>query len=231
VEEQFYIIWPVLIHWLSRKRLFALSLLIIGLSPLARDFVSSLYGYPAVYVFTLCRLDALASGAVLALLISNQRWNVQTIIACRKLAPLALLVLLTTFLVPFSPSFPEARPHIFTLFGYTWIGVAFAVLVGASLRCEGWAWSLLNGGVLTFVGKRCYGLYLWHALVAGLVKKLADASSVPIGIHSQLSLWLLSLLVVASMSWSFFERPILNLKRLVPYPILLGRASAAPTLS
>jgi peptidoglycan/LPS O-acetylase OafA/YrhL len=231
VEEQFYIAWPVLVHWLSRKRLFVLSVVIIALSPLARGLVSYTYGYPAVYVFTLCRLDAIASGAVLALLINSQRWNAQTIIACRKLAPLAFFVLLTTFVVPLSPSFPQMRPQIFTLFGYTWIGIAFAVLVGASLRCEGWAWSLLNARVLTFVGKRCYGLYLWHALMAGLVKKLADTSFVPLGFYWQLSLWLFGLLVVASMSWSFFEQPILNLKRLVPYPVLLGRASATPTLS
>jgi peptidoglycan/LPS O-acetylase OafA/YrhL len=231
VEEQFYIVWPVLVHWLSRNRLFVLSLFIIAFSPLARGLVSYTYGYPAVYVFTLCRLDALASGAVLALLMSSQRWNAQTIIACRKLAPFAFLVLVTTFVVPLSPSIPQMRPHLFTLFGYTWIGIAFAVLVGASLKCEGRAWSLLNAGVLTFIGKRCYGLYLWHALIAGLVKKLADTSSVHIGFYWQLSLWLFSLLVVASLSWSFFERPILRLKRLVPYPVLLGRASAASTLS
>lgn len=218
VEEQFYIFWPVLVHYLTRRKLLFLSLMIIGLSPIARSLVLSTYGYPAVYVFTLCRLDALASGAVLALLFSNQSSKIQTVITCRKLAPLALFVLLSTFIIPFSPSFPQTRPVMFTLFGYTWIAIALAILVGASVGHEGRGRSLLNNSALMFIGKRCYGFYLWHALVAVVIRKLVDALSLDIGFYGQLSLWLSSLLFIATASWSLFERPILNLKRLVPYP-------------
>lgn len=218
VEEQFYIFWPILVHYLTRRKLLFLSLMIIALSPLARSFVSSVYGYPAVYVFTLCRLDALASGAVLALLFSNQSSKIQTIISCRRLAPLALVVLLSTFIIPFSPSFPQTRPGMFTLFGYTWIAIALAILVGASIGSEARGRSLLSNGALMFMGKRCYGFYLWHALVAAVIRKLVDTLSLDIGFYGQLSLWLIGLLFIATASWSFFERPILNLKRLVPYP-------------
>ena len=217
VEEQFYIFWPILVHYLNRRTLFLLSFTIIVLSPLARGLVYPAYGYPASYVLTFCRLDGLASGAVLSLLFNNQLWKAQAILSCRKLVPLASIVLLMTFLVPYSPSFPHTRPLMFTLFGYTWIGIALAILVGAGLRCEGWVQSLLSSNALRFIGKRCYGFYLWHALVAGVAKKLVDTLSLDIGFYGQLSLWLVGLLVVAIMSWTFFERPILNLKRLVPY--------------
>ena len=219
VEEQFYVFWPVLVHYLSRRKLFLLSLSVIALSPLARSLVYPASGYPAVYVLTICHLDALASGAVLALLLSNQSWKPHTISSCRKLAPFASVVLLTTFLVPFSPSFPHTRPLMFTLFGYTWIAIALAIMVGAGIECQGWTRSLLSNSALMFIGKRCYGFYLWHALVAGVAKKLVDTLSLDIGFYGQLSLWLVGLLVVATVSWSFFERPILNLRRLVPYTI------------
>ncbi len=225
VEEQFYIFWPILVHYLTRRKLLFLSLMIIALSPLSRSLVSTAYGYPAVYVFTLCRLDALASGAVLALLFSNQNSRIQTVISCRKLAPLALVVLVSTFIIPFSPSFPQTRPVMFTLFGYTWIAIALAILVGASIGYEGLGRSLLSNRVVTFIGKRCYGFYLWHALVAAVIRKLVDALSVDIGFYGQLSLWLIGLLFLATASWSFFERPILNLKRFVPYP---GGSRACP---
>jgi peptidoglycan/LPS O-acetylase OafA/YrhL len=218
VEGQFYLIWPIVVHWINRRTLFIISGMIIALSPLARSLAYSFLDYPAVYVLTFCRLDSLASGAVIALLISSQVTKTQTLIYCRRLSGLAFVVLLATFLGPFSPSFPQTRPLMFTLFGYTWIAMAWAVLLGASLKCEGWVRAALSSGPLTFVGKRCYGFYLWHALVAGAVMKLVDTVSWNIGLYGRLFLWLSVLIAVVSLSWSCFERPILRLKRLVPYP-------------
>lgn len=220
VEEQFYLFWPVMAYGLGKRRLLVASLAIIALSPLVRSVVFYWSGYPAVYVFTLCRLDALASGAVLALLLSHEGWKAGTLAWCRRLLPFASLVLLTTFLAPYSPSYPQTRPLLFTVFGYTWIAVAFAVVVGASLRTAGALPSLLSAAPLRFVGKRCYGFYLWHALVAGVVKAGVQSGTVSLTFHESLILWLSGLVVVVTASWSFFEKPILKLKRLVPYPAL-----------
>jgi peptidoglycan/LPS O-acetylase OafA/YrhL len=225
VEEQFYLVWPIVVHWVSRRTLFMIAWMIIALSPLARSVAYSFLDYPAVYVLTFCRLDALASGAVIALLISSKTTKALTMNYCRRLRWLALLILLTTFLGPFSPSFPQTRPLMFTLFGYTWIAMAWAVLVGASLGCEGLVRSVLSSRPLTFIGKRCYGFYLWHALVAGVVLKLIDTTSWNIGLYGQLFLWLSALSVVVSLSWSCYERPILRLKRFIPY---LATSQACP---
>ena len=218
VEEQFYILWPALVHYLTRRKLLTFSGMIIALSPLARHFIDQTAGYPAVYVLTICRLDALAAGAVLAVLISSDAWKELTTFWCRKLAPLALAVFLLTFVVPFSPSFPNTRPSYFTMFGYTWISIALAILVGASVTCSGWVRSVLGSRILIFVGKRCYGFYLWHSLVAAVVKKLVTALSFHIGFYGLIAIWLICLPVVVSISWYIFERPILNLKRLCSYP-------------
>lgn len=218
VEEQFYLVWPIVVHWVSRRTLFVITWIIIALSPLARSVAYSFLDYPAVHVLTFCRLDALASGAAIALLISSETTKVQTVSYCRRWSWLAFGILFATFLGPFSPSFPQTRPLMFTLFGYTWIAMAWAVLVGASLGCEGWVRAALSSRPLTFVGKRCYGFYLWHALVAGVILKLADTVSLNIGLYGYLFLWLGTLSAVVSLSWSCFERPILGLKRFVPYP-------------
>lgn len=219
VEEQFYIVWPFLVHHLDSKKLILICFIILALSPVARAVVYWTLGYPAVYVLTVCRLDALAVGTVLALVVRIEKWQAQVLISCRKLALLALLALVTVFLGPFSPSFPQTRPLLFTLVGYTGIAIAFGLLVGASLQCEGRARSLLSGRVLSFVGKRCYGFYLWHALVAALVKKVVYILSLDVSFYGQLFVWVVGLVVVASVSWSFIERPVLALKRLVPYPV------------
>jgi peptidoglycan/LPS O-acetylase OafA/YrhL len=215
VEEQFYIIWPFLVHHVSFRKLILTCLIILTLSPIARAITYWTLDYPAVYVLTVCRLDGLAVGTILALLIHTDKWKVQALDSCRKLAPLALLAVFTVLLGPFSPSFPQTRPLLFTLFGYTWIAISFGLLVGASLQCTGWARSLLCWPILTFVGKRCYGFYLWHALVAAMVKKIVDSLQLDVGFYGLLCLWIISLIAVATASWCFFERPILNLKRLV----------------
>src|SRR5262245_16729013 len=172
VEEQFYIVWPVLVHYLTRRHLLIFSVIMIVLSPLVRSLIDQTVGYPGVYVLTICRLDALAAGAILAILVSHEAWKEKTTFWCVKLAPLGLAVFLITFLVPFGPSFPTTRPSYFTVFGYTWIAIALAILLGASVTCGGWVRSVLGSRILIFVGKRCYGFYLWHSLVAAVVTKL-----------------------------------------------------------
>lgn len=219
VEEQFYLLWPVLVHHISRRHLPILAGLIIGLSPLARSIVDAFYGYPAVYVLTLCRLDALSAGAVLALLLSREEWRVPTRIWCEKLALPAMAIVLMTFLVPFSPSFPSTHPTYFTLFGYTWIALALAILVGVSIRCGGWVQSILSHTALTFIGKRCYGFYLWHVVIAAVVTKFLSAISWNLSLYGRIAMWSISLSLVVTASWYFFERPILSLKHLCPYPV------------
>jgi peptidoglycan/LPS O-acetylase OafA/YrhL len=219
VEEQFYLLWPVLVHYISRRQLFIFACLIIGLSPLARSIVDALYGYPAVYVLTLCRLDALSAGAVLGLLLSREDWVVLTSMWCRKLALPAMALVLLTFLAPFSPSFTSTHPSYFTIFGYTWIGLSLAVLVAAGIGSGGWIRSILSHTVLTFIGKRCYGFYLWHVFIAAVVTKSLSAISWNLSLYGRIAMWSISLSLVVTASWYFFERPILNLKRLCPYPV------------
>jgi peptidoglycan/LPS O-acetylase OafA/YrhL len=219
VEEQFYLVWPVLVHHISRRHLLVFACLIIGLSPLARSIVDALYGYPAVYVLTLCRLDALSAGAVLAILLSREEWRIPTGFWCEKLALPAMALVMLTFLVPFSPSFPSTHPTYFTLFGYTWIALALAILVGVSIRCEGWIQAILSHTALTFIGKRCYGFYLWHVVIGAVVTKLLSALSWNLSLSGRITMWSIFLSLVVTASWYFFERPILNLKRLCPYPV------------
>jgi peptidoglycan/LPS O-acetylase OafA/YrhL len=228
VEEQFYLLWPVLVHHISRRHLLISACLIIGVSPIARSIVDSIYGYPAVYVFTLCRLDALSAGAVLALLLSSEVSRVPTKMWCRKLALPAMALVLMSSLAPFSPSFPSTHPTYFTVFGYTWIALAFAVLVGAGIGSGGWIRSILSHTVLMFIGKRCYGFYLWHVFIAAVVMKFLSIISWNLGFYGRITMWSISLSLVVSASWYFFERPILNLKRLCPYPVYEERRKVLP---
>ena len=69
--------------------------------------------------------------------------------------------------------------------------------------------------MLTFLGRRCYGLYLWHVLAAGFI--IAAVQQWQVGFFAHVLLWLAALLIMASGSWLLFEQPILRLKRFLPY--------------
>lgn len=215
IEEQFYLIWPLLVRASSRHRLLWWSGGIMAVSPVIRAIMFSVADYPATYVFTICRLDALAAGAVVSVLFGNPKWQAEAARLCKRLAPFALVVMLTTFLVPFSPSLPETRPWFFSVFGYSWLAVSFAIILGASLNADGFFSALLKSPVLTFLGRRCYGLYLWHVLIASLVT--AGLQPFQLGFHAHTFLWLAALLIVASGSWLLFEEPLLRFKQFLPY--------------
>lgn len=215
IEEQFYVVWPLLVRMCNARRLLASSLALVVLAPFIRAFVSSTADYPAVYVLTFCRLDAFAAGAIIAVLFSSPQMQKGVIGACRRLRGVALAIVMITLLVPFSPSIPQTRPWLFTFAGYSVIAASFAVLLGASLESKGVPTRLLTSRALTFLGRRCYGLYLWHVLAAGMT--LAALGRWNVGFYAHIALWLIILLAMAAGSWLLFEEPILRLKRFFPY--------------
>lgn len=215
IEQQFYLVWPVLLRTCGRHRILWWSAGIMAVAPVMRAMMLSVADYPATYVFPICRFDALAAGAVMAVLFNSQKWDNEVAPLCRRLAPFASALLLMTFLVPFSPSLPETRPWFFSVFGYSWLAVSFGILLGSSLNAEGVMGAILKSRVLMFLGKRCYGLYLWHVLIAGCV--IAVLQPLHLGFHVHTFIWFTSLLAAASVSWLLIEEPILRLKQFLPY--------------
>lgn len=215
IEEQFYLIWPLIVRMANTSRLIQWCIALIVLAPLFRAGAYATMDYPATYVFTLCRVDALAAGALVATLLSSHVWRQRTIESCRRLVfPLVILIVLT-LLVPFSPSLPQTRPWFFSIVGYSWLAVGFAVCLVASVSSTGLWGRIITSPFLAFLGRRCYGLYIWHVIVAGLVKVCLDSAEV--GFVTHVLLWSVLLLGVAGASWYCFEAPILRLKRFFPY--------------
>ena len=226
IEEQFYLIWPFLVRMCNVRQVLRCSIGFIVMAPFVRALTLSLADYPATYVFTFCRLDTLAAGAVMAVLYSSRDWQEQSMALCKRFAVPALAVIMLTLMVPFSPSLPQTRPWLFSVFGYSWLAISFAILLGASMDTQGPIKVLLTSRILTFLGKRCYGLYLWHVLASGLA--VVALQQWGVGFYAHVVLWLAILLTVASVSWLYFEEPILRLKRFLPYAEREVPAAAIP---
>jgi peptidoglycan/LPS O-acetylase OafA/YrhL len=215
IEEQFYLLWPFLVRMCNVRQVLRWSIGFIVMAPLVRALTLSWADYPATYVFTFCRLDALAAGAVAAVLYSSEDWKERTMALSRRLAAPALALISLTLLVPFSPSLPETRPWWFSVFGYSGLATSFAILLVASLAACGPTKALLTSRILTFLGKRCYALYLMHVAAGALA--ILVLQQWEIGFYAHAVLWLVILLIMACASWLVFEEPILRLKRFLPY--------------
>jgi peptidoglycan/LPS O-acetylase OafA/YrhL len=86
VEEQFYLMWPVLVLLLSRRRFAYCCFCAIALAGTLRVFLSW-HGadWNTIYRVTPMRLDPLALGALGAITLCSERWSRRGPAAPRKL--------------------------------------------------------------------------------------------------------------------------------------------------
>lgn len=215
VEEQFYLFWPFVVRQCTPRRLLFVCFTIIGITPGIRCVVDQTCGYPGAYVCTFCRMDALAIGAVLAILWTNRRYQVKLQFWSKRLLPVALALLTWTLVHGFGPSLPAGHPRYFTVWGYTWIALAFAIVVVVSLDHRHVLTSLLTNGALRSVGRVSYGLYVWHCCVGIAVRDACAHYGWRWQLGCTTIVWIGASFGAAYVSWVLLERPALQLKRFV----------------
>ena len=223
VEEQFYLLWPLVVWAFSRRTLLRLCVgCVVGALALRVALAAGGLALPA-YVLTPTRIDALAIGGWLALILRDEaraheqpvrlaRWDAPLLGA--GLAFLAAVLLLNRRVSPVDQS-------VYTL-GFTVIAVMFAASLHLALRL-GPAW--LVGRPLRLLGRYSYGLYVFHHPVIMLLgESPLSVRRLPRWLDSQLPAQVLVTLVaaalslgVAALSFHLWEQPFLRLKRLFPY--------------
>lgn len=75
VEEHFYLLWPLLVYLLDRRKLTILAIFIVVVTPIARGLAVA-HGMPidaAVYVYSWFRFDGLALGGLLAIWVRSPK--------------------------------------------------------------------------------------------------------------------------------------------------------------
>jgi peptidoglycan/LPS O-acetylase OafA/YrhL len=148
VEEHFYFAWPLLFLWLGERRMRFLAWTILVVLAL-RIVVLSIK--MDVYTPTYTRADSLAIGcyAALALARGKPAWG-------RWVAPVSLAAVCACFvLVPW-------MNFAMLSFGFTLFAVACAVVIVASVSTRSIANPILSWEPLQYIGRRSYGLYLYH---------------------------------------------------------------------
>ena len=70
IEEQFYLVWPIIVRFLSRRQVAILAIAEIAASPVLRYFLAAHHIH--IYANFFCRLDGLMLGAFLAALVRSK---------------------------------------------------------------------------------------------------------------------------------------------------------------
>jgi peptidoglycan/LPS O-acetylase OafA/YrhL len=224
VEEQFYLIWPLLVFCLGRRQILTVCVGLIACTAMIRVGLRWMDLPTAAYVMTPARMDSLAIGAMLATLArSPGAWGTLT-----RYAWPAVLVLGTTALFAFIASRGlRAEGALMQSAGYPLLALLSAsiMVIALSAPAGSVVSAFLTHPVLMFTGRISYGLYVVHHPIALYLQPGAawirqSPDVLGSGIPGQLLFWVVAgslSFAVAGLLWRFYESPILRLKRLFPY--------------
>ncbi len=224
VEEQFYLVWPVFVRYLSRGRLLALIVAALLLTPLFRLLLAT-HGVES-YLNTPSNVDCIVSGALLAILLRNgtiHRGNIRPIyLAIAALSVLGFAPVLYDGLrgINVDRSVLLAAFNKIPMYGFF---AAFALWIIARRRRD----APPPGPTLRFLlffGDISYGLYLVHQLVFLLYDRYTAGTALA-GFDRSFGLLtvrcLLVTLVATAIAWvsrRYFEDLFLKQKtKLAPY--------------
>ena len=234
IEEHFYLLWPLAVLFLSRKRLIQLSCLILCVEPLLRIAFTHAHPLLMIYLLTPFRLDGLAAGSLLALLDSHG--EAQSLLkrhsGALALAPIALYAGLLVWLGPRFSRYADTV--VFNGAGYSLIALAaFFIVAYVLLNENAWVSKALSFRPLVGLGLISYGVYLFHLLAIGIAEKIAHVKTFPVPaivLHRLAIFDIPCLLVVAYLSYRFYELPIMRWgnapkKELAPEVVELKKAS------
>ena len=201
VEEQFYLVWPVLVLLLSERALaWAVGVLMVA-APLLRYICSPEFSnYAPVYMLTPFRMDLLAAGAGLALVWRKRReWIVRfggfgPLLSLGSLGVLAALSRKQGFSITANTPFANVWIYEMTLVASA--GVVLWALSGRGSEVLEWR-------PIRALGRISYSFYLIHTTVLIVLERYLAGRWLVAGLTFGISL------MYSALSWRYFEQPML----------------------
>jgi peptidoglycan/LPS O-acetylase OafA/YrhL len=208
IEEQFYLLWPMLFV-LSRRRNRAWLLGAIIFTVMAwRSLAYLRFGLGSAYAYNAfdTRFDNIAVGCLLAVLAFQDGF--QRLVANRgRWLPVAALVLVVA-----SRALTPGAYHY--SIGYTFDAILIAAAIILLIQ-RPWRW--LDYSAVRYVGAISYPMYLYHIWGLGFAHRLSH------NLYAVLILGFAATIGMSAASYHLLEKPILSLRE--------GIAKARPVLT
>lgn len=198
VEQQFYMIWPLLIVFLGFRYGLNIAIAFAFLAPLYRVYLSmEVPDAPTIWTEFQTAGDAITAGCIFAML-RERLWAMDAYRSLVNQRTLVISVVAIGFL---------ATSHKWPVFwngaGSFIMTLLIVIMIDCCIRMnESIAFKVLNSAPLVFIGTISYSLYIWQQLFA--YGKITDNAAIST----------ICLVVAACLSYFLVERPALRLKRL-----------------
>lgn len=212
IEEQFYLVWPLVVALVPRRRILA-TVGVLALGCVVLRLALALRGVPvaALYGATLTRLDGLCVGAALAVLRRDgglaRWWRSWVFAVCGCALALAAA---TPFIV--RSSHPNAL--LFSAVEFP-IAMGFGALLMMSVATSASMGAMMSVRLLRTLGKYSYAIYVLQAPVQHVMVG-AGARPERIGYLPFMLAGISLTLGLAFASWHLWEVHFLKLRRLGP---------------
>jgi peptidoglycan/LPS O-acetylase OafA/YrhL len=217
IEEQFYLLWPLVVVLTPRDRLTGVIAVLVAACPIVRWMYRQAGVAPfAIGLLPFGNTEFLLIGALLAAVEARDGGR-------RLLGRLGLFIglpaygLLVTGVLPAWLAMWLANTALgfFLLWLIDRAAHGFTRTVGRVLASR----------PLRAIGRISYGMYVYQTFVLAFVGWLAAyvAPRLPVSVPGGDAVWLawrlLAVVTIAALSWRWFEQPIMRLKRHVPYRV------------
>ena len=197
VEEQFYLVWPLIVRFCTEAQLRKIALGVICVSPVLRFYLS--LHHVNIYSNTFCRLDGLMAGALLALIVRSSSFEPARFIMPAWTAMFVSAALALTI---------DALHQRWIVFSFVALSAVSFVYI-ALFSQQKWVQSLLTNRLLVYTGTISYGIYLLQKIPLDAVKAFHleryPFAAFPIAVVATYAM--------AMLSWNLLEKPFLRLKR------------------
>ena len=222
VEEQFYLVWPILIFWIrDRRKLLLTAVVLAAMAPVARILLlHNGASFGSTYTLTFCRADSLLAGAWLALIL---RGSLRDTVLRYSAQVFWLAVSVCIAIAWRTGTFDWESSHSINSYGYSIVAVASTALIAMALRPQSLTATTMANGLLRWLGKYSYGIYIFHQIV-GVLVGLVLMGFLHAHVHSKALFHIASMasivaitLPLSVVSFKFYEQPFLKMKRYFNY--------------
>lgn len=212
IEEHFYIVWPTLFIFVRNRRALLLGCFSVAVAEVLWRMVAA---ERLSYLHAVLATDTSTSGVLLGCGIALLLWYNRSLLPGFILQPLLGVFSLVALLL-----LAQLSEHPQSLWGVV-LALPFAAIV--VLQAVAYEWRVLDNPICHFLGQISYGVYLWGFVAVAAVNWFGHSIK-----HS---LFFITAIGLASISYFFVERPVLRLaSRWVPSSGT-RRATALATVS
>ena len=214
IEEQFYLLWPLLLFWNVKwsKRIAILAVIGIALwrTWLTFHLPEGVIAMRRTYYAPDTRMDQILYGAILAFVMMHpvqSKWLAGALKRrAVQIGAIALFLAALYFNVRWSG-------HIGNAVGYSMTALSMALGLGYLITAKPrWILAALEWGPIMYVGRISYGMYLVSPFVIGAVRWAVPRPSSSLEVIALGIAAYAGTVLVATLSYRYFEAPFLRLK-------------------